>query len=264
MNPARPSLIESRPIPAARTRGAWGPGGQDAASTKGVFIDTLFTTIAARYDRFNRLASLGLDQRWRRRLITECRLRPGMRVLDVCTGTGDLALLSAARTNREGMVVGLDFNEAMLQGARRKQQAQGFPVQWLRGDAQGLPFQTGSFDRVCIGFSTRNLSDLGQGFREMLRVLKPGGTLLVLETGRPANPLMRAGHLLFLGTVVRVIGVLLTGRIWPFTYLATSVRQFLSPAECVALLTACGAEARAIPLSLGLASLYLAQKPYPA
>jgi len=253
-------------------------------ASKRVLVHELFTTIAPGYDRFNRLASLSLDQGWRRRAVALGGVTAGMRVLDVCTGTGDLALCCARQIGRDGLVVGLDFTEAMLYGARLKEQrlttskflqapASNFQLPassfqplapsifWLNGDAQALPFRDQSFDRVFIGFSTRNLSDLRQGIGEFVRVLKPGGRLVILETGRPANPLVRAGYLLFLGTVVRAIGWIVTGRVWPFTYLARSVKGFLAPAEFVALINGCGAPAQYIPLSGGLASLYIAQKP---
>ncbi len=232
-----------------------------ATANKRAFVHRLFTAIAPRYDWFNRLASLTLDQCWRRRAIVESGVGPGMRVLDVCTGTGDLALLCADRTREGGVVVGLDFNETMLQAASQKQQQTRQAIRWLQGDAQALPCQSGSVDRVFIGFSTRNLSDLPQGLREMLRVLKPGGQLIVLETGKPNNRLVSLGYLVFLFTIARLIGWLLTGRLWPFTYLARSVKGFVSPAEFVALLNACGSQARYLPLSCGLASLYLARKP---
>lgn len=233
----------------------------DAPSSKRRFVHRLFTTIAPRYDQFNRLASLTLDRRWRRRVVAEGRVEPGMRVLDVCTGTGDLALLCADRVAGEGLVVGADFNAMMLRGAAVKSAAVPRPPAWLRGDAQALPFPAGVFDRVLIGFSTRNLSDLPGGLREMIRVLKPGGQLLVLETGRPSHPVVRAGYFVFLHTVARAVGWVLTGRVWPFSYLARSVKEFLSPPEVVALLQRCGAAARYVPLSKGLASLYVADKP---
>jgi len=225
-----------------------------------LFIQRLFTTIAPRYDWFNRLASLGLDQRWRKQAVAASGLRESMAVLDVCTGTGDIAGFCTRRTHGDGLVVGLDFNGPMLEGASRKQRAGRWPVSWIQADAQALPFRAGSFDRVFIGFSTRNLSDLQQGVREMLRVLKTNGQLVILETGRPSNPLVRMGYRLFLATVARAIGWLLTGTAWPFTYLARSVKQFLTPMEFVALLTACGSRARYVPLSSGLASRYLATK----
>lgn len=228
------------------------------AEPKRIFVRRLFTTIAPRYDWFNRLASLGLDQRWRRQAIEIGGLAPGMRVLDVCTGSGDLALMCERQLDAAGSVVGVDFTETMLRLALRKPRAA--HVQWLAADAQHLPFQDGSFDRAFIGFSTRNLSDLEQGLRDMLRVLKAGGQLIILETGRPSNPLVRFGHWVFLGTVARAVGVILTGRLWPFTYLARSVKAFLTPQQVVALLERCGAQARHLPLSWGLASVYVAVK----
>lgn len=234
------------------TPALWG-----TAEPKPQFVRRLFTTIAPRYDWFNRLASLGLDQQWRRQAIEIGALAKGMRVLDVCTGTGDLALLCERKLD-EGSIVGVDFTESMLRSALRKPRAA--HVSWLAGDAQSLPFQAESFDRTFIGFSTRNLSDLEQGCRDMLRVLKPGGRLIILETGRPSNPVVRLGHWLFLGTVARGVGLVLTGRLWPFTWLARSVKGFLTPPQVVALLERCGAHATYAPLSFGLASVYVAVK----
>ncbi len=237
------------------------PHAPGIAPVKRRVVHHLFSTIAPRYDWFNRLASLNLDGWWRRRTVAIGQLRGPMRVLDVCSGTGDLALLCAKSLRDEGLVVGVDFTWPMLQGALRKQHAQGARVSWLESDALSLPFSADSFDRVFIGFSTRNLAVLRDGLREMLRVLRPGGRLIILETGRPSNPIIRAGYELFLGTIVRAIGLILTGRLWPFTYLARSVTGFLSPGEFVALLRDCGADARYLPLSFGLASVYLATKP---
>lgn len=236
----------------------------DLGEVKRSFVQRLFTRIAPRYDWFNRLASFGLDQRWRRDVITRAAVAPGMRVLDVCAGTGDLALLCAERQGGLGMVAGADFNAAMLLRAQRKQRLARLPVTWLQSDAQALPFANEGFDRVVIGFSTRNLSDLTAGLREMIRVLRPHGKLLILETGRPGNPLMRAGYQVFLFTIAPVIGFLLTGRFWPFIYLARSVRHFLTPQQMVERLQALGIQAQYVPLSGGLASLYIASKQGPS
>ena len=241
------------------TRAVAGGSSQSPGEEKRSFIQRLFTDIAPRYDWFNRLASVGLDQRWRRQVIQRAEMAPGMRILDVCAGTGDLALLCAQRGR--GTAVGLDFNAAMLGYAKRKQEARKLNVTWVQADALALPFGDESFDRVMIGFSTRNLADLTAGLREMARVLRKGGRLLILETGRPANRLIRAGYQLFLFTVARAIGVILTGHLWPFTYLARSVRQFLTPQQCLQRLREVGTEARFVPLSGGLASLYVAVKP---
>lgn len=234
------------------------PFGVSAEEKRG-FVQQLFTAIAPRYDWFNRLASCGLDQAWRRRAVRESGLRPGMAVLDLCTGTGDLAVLCAKVVGASGVIAGADFNAAMLRGAPRKDVAA--RIGWLQADALQLPFASERFDRLFIGFSTRNLADLGRGIREMARVLKPGGALVILETGFPRHPLLRAAYLAFLGTVARAIGLLLTGKLWPFTYLARSVKAFLPPEAFTALLAECGLQPRYLPLAGGLASLYLAEKP---
>lgn len=224
------------------------------------FVQRLFTRIAPRYDWFNRLASCGLDQGWRRRVLIRGEIQPGQRVLDVCAGTGDLAILCARRQRGQGTVVGIDMNRDMLMRAARKQQARRMGITWFQGDAEALPFATGSFDRVVIGFSTRNLSDLTAGLREMVRVLKPRGRLVILETGRPNNPVLRFGYQAFLFTVVRGIGFALTGKCWPFTYLARSVKSFLTPQQVVERLQSVKTQVEYIPLSCGLASLYVATK----
>lgn len=241
------------------------PRPEDGTFWRGVgekrsFVQHLFTRIAPRYDCFNRLASGGLDQRWRSQAILLGGIQPRQRVLDVCAGTGDLAILCARRQAGQGTVVGVDLNAEMLSWAQRKQQQQRLAVAWLLGDAEALPFANATFDRVTIGFSTRNLSDLTGGLREMVRVLRPNGRLIILETGRPGHPLMRVGYQLFLWTFVRAIGLIVTGRLWPFTYFARSVRSFLTPQQLVERLQSLSTQVQYVPLSHGLASLFLATK----
>jgi len=236
------------------------PKGLSMPDEKRPFIQRLFTSIAPRYDWFNRLASLGLDQLWRKQLIHRCGIRPGMLILDLCAGTGDLSLMCAARQSGFGLVIGADLNRAMLSIGKKKAIDKGLNIQWLETDAQTLPFADNTFDRIGISFSTRNLIDLNDGLKEMIRVLQPKGQLLILETGRPENPVLRIGYQIFLFTVVRVIGLLLTGRVWPFTYLAKSVKGFITPEQFLIRLRACRTNAYYLPLSFGLASLYLALK----
>ena len=153
------------------------------------------------------------------------------------------------------------MNPEMPDYAARKSLKRRLHVGELQGDVLALPLPTGSLDRVFVGFSTRNLSDLNAGLREMIRVLRPEGQLVILETGRPANPILRALYWTFLFTGARVIGWLLTGELWPFTYLARSAKQFLTPEQMLANLRSTGARAEYTGLSGGLASLYIATKP---
>ena len=239
---------------------AFDPRHAAGLEAKRPFVQRLFSRIAPRYDWFNRLASCGMDQGWRRQAVALGDVRPGHQVLDVCAGTGDLALRCAARQQGQGTVIGADMNREMLLRAQQKSRARRAPVSWVQGDAESLPFASGSFDRVLIGFSTRNLTDLTAGLREMVRVLRPGGRLIILETGRPANPVVRFGYQAFLFTFARLIGFVLTGRFWPFTYLARSVQQFLTPPQMVECLQSAKTQVQYEPLSFGLASLYLATK----
>ena len=207
-------------------------------------VQRLFTRIAPRYDYFNRIVSLGLDQGWRKETVRRARLSEADRVLDVCAGTGDLAIMCAKQKKDEGLVVGVDMNRAMLSYAQRKYSPNAASIFWLQSDALALPFLDCCFDRVMIGFSTRNLTDLMAGVREMLRVLRPGGSLLILETGYPVNSILRACYQLFLFTFAPLVGFLFTGRIWPFTYLARSVREFLSPRQVVECLISANTDAQ--------------------
>ena len=224
------------------------------------FVQKLFTDIAARYDLFNRVASCGLDQRWRRLALEYGKIEPGHSVLDVCSGTGDLSILCALRQRGRGLVVSIDMNRAMLLRAQNKKYAQRTPISLLQADALSLPFPDCCFDRVLIGFSTRNLNDFTQGIREMVRVLRYGGVLVILETGYPRNHFLRACYQMFLFTAARLIGFMLTGRFWPFTYLAKSVKSFLSPGQVVEGLSDLSTDVTYVPLSHGFASLYLATK----
>ena len=233
---------------------------------KGQFVKRLFDTIAGRYDLFNTISSLHFDKHWRRLAVEQSQLASGMRVLDVCTGTGELALACAAAMSDQpcqspGQVVGLDLSAPMLRIAVRKAIRRGQSVEWLFGDALGLPFRDGAFARVIIGFSTRNLVNLSLALREMHRVLAPQGRLVILETGKPRSPLMRAAYFLYLRTVVVLIGVLLFWKAWPFTYFQRSVVRFWEPHEFVRVLREIGfAPVRHRALGGGISALYVAIK----
>ena len=181
------------------------PGERRAAK-----VEALFTRIARRYDLINDLQSFGLHRRWKRRVVELSQARPGHRALDVCCGTGDLAL-GLAQAGCE--VVGLDFTERMLEVAtERKAKGERLRVPtFIRGDAQSLPFPDTTFDIVTVGYGLRNLADWEMGLREMARVAKPGGRLVVLEFGKPRNPFWRAIYFSYLRLFVPCLGLLFCG-----------------------------------------------------
>jgi demethylmenaquinone methyltransferase / 2-methoxy-6-polyprenyl-1,4-benzoquinol methylase len=193
-------------------------------------VRRMFDRIAPFYDAMNRVMTAGLDRRWRR-LAVQSVVRPGDRVLDVCCGTGDLAI-TALPIARE--VVGIDFAEAMLDRARRKAPA----IEWLQADALSLPFPDGSFDALTVGFGVRNLDDLDRGLVELARVLSPGGRLAILEITRPRG-LLAPFFRLWFDLLIPLAGKLLPGGS-AYTYLPASVRRFPGPEELAAMLERAG------------------------
>lgn len=211
-------------------------------------VREMFDRISPVYDAMNRLMTAGLDRRWRD-LAAEAAVRRGDRVLDVCCGTGDLAV---AAERAGGRVTGLDFSERMLARARRKSSS----IEWVRGDALALPFEDGSFEAATVGFGVRNLEDLEAGFRELARVLTPGGRLACLEITRPRG-LLRPFFRLWFDGVVPLLGRLLPGGD-AYTYLPASVRRFPGPADLAELMTRAGfAEVRWRALGGGIVALHI-------
>lgn len=190
----------------------------------------MFDRIAPVYDLMNRVMTAGLDRRWRR-LTAEAVVGPGDRVLDACCGTGDLAL-ACARAG--GRVTGLDFSERMLERARRK----GPELEWVQGDLLALPFEDGAFDAVTVGFGVRNVEDVALAFRELRRVLEPGGRLAVLEITRPRG-FLRHFYGLWFDRVVPLLGRVLPGGA-AYTYLPASVRRFPGPEDLARLMREAG------------------------
>lgn len=199
-------------------------------------VRELFTIVAPRYDLINHLQSFGLHLRWKRQLVKLARVRPGEKALDLCCGTGDLAL---ALARRGAEVVGLDFTPAMLAVAevRRGKAARlvdgsmntsSPQVRFICGDAQQIPFPDDSFEIVTIGYGLRNLTSWETGLREMQRVAKPGGRLLVLEFGKPDNVLWRAVYFAYLRLLIPVLGLLVCGNAAAYAYIFESLKHYPS------------------------------------
>jgi len=193
-------------------------------------VRRMFDRIAPVYDGMNRAMTAGLDRRWRDATAAAV-VRPGDRVLDVCCGTGDLAIAAA---KAGGKVTGLDFSQRMLARAREKKS----DIEWVVGDALRLPFPDGSFDAATVGFGVRNLDDLERGLAELKRVLEPGARLGILEITRPEGLLAPFYRLWFDGVIP------LAGRVLPggsaYAYLPASVRRFPAPEDLAKLLDEAG------------------------
>ena len=249
-------------------------------------VRDLFATVAPHYDLINDLQSFGLHRWWKRKLIQMANPKPLDRAIDLCCGTGDIAFALAARG---ASVIGLDFSEPMLGVARRRQLrrtaalraaavevskgASHLPapassshpqpdfVEFIQGDAQALAFEDGSFDIVTIGYGLRNLADPKAGLLEMRRVLKPGGRLLVLDFGKPDNPLWRALYFAYLRFVVPVFGRVFCGDSQTHSYIFESLRHYPAQKGIAAIMRELGcSDVRVQNLMGGIMSINYGRK----
>lgn len=218
----------------------------------------MFDAIAPRYDLLNRLMSLGVDQSWRRKTVASLELRPGARVLDLATGTGDLALL-IARMSPEVSIVGVDPSRNMLDIGRQKVAAAELAhrVSLEVGRGEELPFPNASFDGVTIAFGIRNVPDRARALAEMRRVTKPGGRVAILELSEPRSGLMAPLARFHVHTVVPWLGGLLSGA-REYRYLQQSIAAFPDAETFSGMMRVAGLEVlRCEPLTFGVCHLYV-------
>jgi len=231
----------------------------ETARKRGRRISRMFDRIAPTYDLLNHLLSANTDVRWRKQAAGLLHLDGSERLLDLCCGTGDLAM--AMRAGGAGEVVGTDFAPEMVRLAREKA---GADIHFQVADTTKLPFDEASFDVASVGFGARNLEDLDGGFREACRVLKPGGRFLVLEFSRPPNPIFRAIYHTYFMIVLPMIGNLVSGGGGDnaYTYLPRSVMGFPGPEALAQRLKQAGfATVDVTTLTGGIACIHLATKP---
>lgn len=222
-------------------------------------VRDMFARIARRYDLVNRVASLGLDVGWRRRVASSLGLEAGDWCLDACCGTGDLGVAVATRTGAH--VLGIDFCRPMLLGAAAKRRGAPTPA-LVEGDALALPVRDGSMDAACVAFGVRNLADPAAGLAELRRCVRVGGRVAVLEFSRPRNGLVRWGHRLYCDHVVPRIGDWLSGRDGTYRYLPQTISRWLEPAELADLMRRAGlADIQHRPVSLGVVTLHVGVVP---
>ena len=225
----------------------------------------MFDRIAGVYDVMNSVMTAGLHHRWRERAADLARLQPGQRALDVATGTGDLALELARRVGAEGEVVGSDFSEGMLAKAREKaargEGAGMGRLRWEHADAMALPYGDGEFAAATVGFGARNFGDLERGLREMVRVVRPGGRVVVLEITTPTRPPLSRFFRLWFDRIVPLVGRLAADP-EAYAYLPSSVRRFPGPEALAQKLAACGlVDVRWILTAGGIIALHSGTRP---
>ncbi len=219
----------------------------------------MFDRIAQRYDMMNRVLSFGLDRGWRKRTVRALHLGERPRVLDIATGTGDLAI-DIARTHPGASVVGLDPSGEMLAIAKRKVERRGLAdrVTLVRGDAQALPYKNCEMDAATIAFGIRNVPDRLVGLREMARVVRPGGRIAVLELGEPRRGIMAGAARVHTHRVVPWLGALLSGA-REYRYLERSIAAFPPATEFAQLMQQAGLHViEVVPLTFGVCTLYVA------
>lgn len=216
-------------------------------------VRKLFSTIAPRYDFINDLQSFGLHRHWKRQLLNLAAPKSGERALDICCGTGDI---TAGLAQRGALVCGLDFTAEMLGIAARK-----WPEpDWVQGDAQNLPFPDQSFDIVTVGYGLRNLADWQRGVSEMRRVAKRGGRLLILDFGKPHNPLWRRIYFAYLRFAIPMHGRVFCGNAAAYGYILESLKGYAAQEGVAAELQKIGClDVRTTNLLGGIMSIHFAR-----
>ena len=225
-------------------------------------IAGMFDSIAPRYDLLNRLLSGGLDQRWRARGVSELRMPEGARILDLCTGTADLAL-AVVRRSSTATAVGVDFSGAMLLRGLEKVRRDGVErrIRLVRGDATRLPIADASCDGATIGFGIRNVAEPERALAELARVLRPGARLAILEFGEPRIPGVRTLYAWYFRYVLPAIGRRISHHQSAYSYLPASVGTFPPPAEFAKTIERHGfVSVEAVPLTFGIVYLYVAKR----
>jgi demethylmenaquinone methyltransferase/2-methoxy-6-polyprenyl-1,4-benzoquinol methylase len=229
----------------------------------------MFGEISPRYDFLNHFLSGGTDWYWRRRTVRAAPPRGDAPILDVCTGTGDLALAYWKKARGRVPVVGADFTREMLiiadRKARKQQpvaKANGVPLAFLQADTQRLPFADGKFQIVCVAFGLRNVTDTAKGLTEMIRVCQPGGRVVVLEFSLPGNRVLRGVYTWYFRNVLPRIGQCLARNSHQaYAYLPASVGEFPYGERLASLMKECGLRTVTYtPLTFGIATLYIGEK----
>lgn len=225
-------------------------------------VHDLFSRVAPHYDQMNNLISLGTQNGWRKKFLRELKVVPGNFALDLCCGTGDITIALAKQVGPSGNVIGLDFNNDMLELADQKIRKQDLQkeIQLRQGDAMHLPYPDQSFDIVTIGFGLRNVPDADQVLKEIYRVLKPGGKVGILETSQPTNPIVKLGwqtYFKLFPSFARILGA----KVSDYQYLSRTTAKFVSAKHLKKMLEENGFEnVQVKKLNLGAGAIHIGIK----
>jgi demethylmenaquinone methyltransferase/2-methoxy-6-polyprenyl-1,4-benzoquinol methylase len=235
---------------------------KDSEESKKQQVEKMFDRIAFRYDFLNHFLSAGIDIGWRKRAIKELKRVDPKSVLDVATGTGDMAILASKLLNAE-KIIGIDISEGMLEIGKKKIERLGLQqrIELLKGDSETIIFNSNSFDAVTVAFGVRNFQDLELGLSEIKRVLRPGGKLIVLECTKPKLPVIKNFYNLYLNSIAPWIGRVISKNKNAYQYLNESVQKFPEGNDFVQILNKLGYKnASCKTLSLGISSIYSGEK----
>ncbi len=234
----------------------------DPGKTKKEQVAHMFDNIAGSYDRLNHVLSAGIDIGWRKKAILQLKKDKPQRILDVATGTGDMAIMSYGLLKPE-KIVGIDISEQMLELGKKKVEKQGLTssIDLQRGDSETIKFADNSFDAVMVAFGVRNFENLEMGLKEMLRVLKPGGKLVVLEFSRPRIKIFRSLYNLYMGIAAPEIARWFSQNKKAYQYLNQSAKLFPERQAFVDILKSTGYSNTSFkPLSAGICCIYIGKK----
>jgi demethylmenaquinone methyltransferase / 2-methoxy-6-polyprenyl-1,4-benzoquinol methylase len=229
-------------------------------TNKDKFVRNVFSIVAPHVDPLSTAFSFGLCHAWRRRLVARAGLKKNDRVLDVCTGTGEVASLLMKQIGKEGHVTGIDFCEDMLAIARKKMGPKE-NLSLMVANAKQMDFANSTFDLVTVAFGMRNIPDTAAAIKEIARVLKPGGRFLTLELTRPVKRWFVPIYRWYVFKVIPFIGKMITKNALPYSYLPVSIETYYSPDEYRNIIRKCGfSRVEVYSLSLGIATIYRAVK----
>ncbi|MBE6230679.1 MAG: bifunctional demethylmenaquinone methyltransferase/2-methoxy-6-polyprenyl-1,4-benzoquinol methylase UbiE [Bacteroidales bacterium] len=225
-------------------------------------IRSLFDNIAPDYDKLNHILSLNIDKGWRKKAVREIAdVQQRLQVLDVACGTGDFTIEIARNVAEGSKIIGIDLSEGMMKVGREKIAASGVDALLEYGDCEALDYPENNFDRISVGFGVRNFEHLDLGLKEMCRVLKPGGKLVILELSVPSNPIIRWCYKLYFLNILPMIGGMVSGNRGAYEYLPASVLNFPAPDKFIPMMREAGfSEVRHRALTLGVCRMYVGIK----